>query len=364
MEGQTTTPGLAASDAISMEELRLAARNHGMPLEVLRRPLTPAGLHYVLVHYDIPDVDPAQWRLSIGGHVQHSVDLSLEELRARPRVSTPVTFECAGNGRALLSPRPISQPWLVEAVGTAEWTGTPLRPLLEEAGIAADAVDVLFTGIDRGVEGGVPQSYERSLPLPDALADGVLLAYEMNGDPLPPQHGYPLRLVVPGWYGMTNVKWLAGITVLDHAFDGYQQATAYRLYDADGEAGAPVTRMMPRALMAPPGVPDFLTRARFVEPGPCRIEGRAWSGFGPIEAVDVSIDGGATWEPATLGEPLGPHAWRGWSHDWRAEPGHYELRCRATDEHGNAQPDDAPWNMKGYANNAAQSVPVTVGDPA
>jgi DMSO/TMAO reductase YedYZ molybdopterin-dependent catalytic subunit len=359
---ETNAPtGPDPSDRISMEELRLAARNHGMPLELLRSPLTPAGLHYVLVHYDIPAVDPAGWRLAVGGRVEHELQLSLDDLLARPRVTTPVTFECAGNGRALLSPRPISQPWLTEAVGTAEWTGTPLRPLLEEAGVLDGAVEVLFAGIDRGVEGGVAQRYERSLSLAEALGDDVLLAYEMNGAPLPPQHGFPLRLVVPGWYGMTNVKWLAEITVLDRPFEGYQQAAAYRMYEAGGVAGEPVTRMMPRALMAPPGVPDFMTRERFVEPGPCRLRGRAWSGWGPIEKVEVSTDGGATWEQAALGEELGPHAWRGWHHDWVAErPGRHELRCRATDAAGNAQPADPPWNLKGYANNAAQAVTVTV----
>ena len=147
----------------------------------------------------------------------------------------------------------MSQPWLTEAVGTAEWAGTALGPLLDEAGPAPGAIEVLFTGLDRGVEGGVPQWYERSLPI--AEAELGLLAYEMNGAPLPPQHGFPLRLVVPGWYGMQNVKWLTRITVLEEPFTGFQNAVGYRMYDADGVAGEPVTRMQPRSLMVPPGVP-------------------------------------------------------------------------------------------------------------
>ena len=228
----------------------------------------------------------------------------------------PVTFECAGNGRALLEPRPLSQPWLTEAVGTAEWGGTPLWPLLEEAGLADGVVEVLFTGLDRGVEGGEAQDYERALPI--AEAEHALLAWEMNGAPLPPQHGFPLRLVVPGWYGMQNVKWLARITLLEEPFTGYQNAVGYRLYDAEGVAGEPVTRMLPRSLTVPPGVPDFMTRERRLSPGPVTLEGRAWSGHGQIVAVEVSTDGGDQFEPADLGEPLGEAAWRGWRFAWDA----------------------------------------------
>jgi sulfane dehydrogenase subunit SoxC len=277
-------------------------------------------------------------------------------------VTMPVTLECAGNGRAQLSPRPVSQPWLLEAVGTAEWTGTPLAGVLEEAGFAEDAVDVLFRGLDRGVEGDQEQQFERSLSLEDAMREEVLLAYAMNGGPLPPQHGFPLRLVVPGWYGMTSVKWLAAITVLEEPFDGYQQARGYRLRQTPDDAGEPVSRTLPRSLMVPPGIPDFATRERTVEPGPCPVRGRAWSGFGPIERVEVSADGGASWSDAILGPQASKWAWRGWEWTWNAgEPGTYELCCRATDGAGNVQPLEAPWNLGGYANNAVQRVPVVVG---
>src|SRR5918995_1978191 len=217
----------------------------------------------------------------------------------------PVTLECAGNGRALMEPRPISQPWLSEAVGTGEWTGVRLRDVLAPAGVGEDAVEILFTGLDRGIEGGVEQAYERSLPVAEALGDDALLAYALNGEPLPPQHGFPLRLVIAGWYGMAHVKWLGAITALTEPFAGYQQAVGYRLYDADGTAGAPVTRMMPRSLTIPPGVPDFMTRERVLDAGPCVLEGRAWSGWGAIARVEVSVDGGERWEEAQLGEPVG-----------------------------------------------------------
>ena len=220
-------------------------------------------------------------------------------------MTTTVTMECAGNGRARLSPRPISQPWLGEAVGTAEWTGTPLRPLLEEAGPLDEAVELVFAGADRGIHKEVEHDYERSLPIADALRDEVLLAYEMNGAPLPPQHGFPLRLVVPGWYGMTSVKWLTRITAVREPFEGFQQL-AYRYRQEPEDDGTPVTRMDPRSLMIPPGIPDFMTRSRIVDAGRHVLRGRAWSGWGPIERVEVSADGGSTWAAAELGDAVSP----------------------------------------------------------
>jgi sulfane dehydrogenase subunit SoxC len=347
-------------EEITVEELGLAARNHAMPLEALREPITPVGLHYLLIHFDIPQVEPSQWELRVDGHVERPLQLGLDDLRSRPAQTLAVTLECAGNGRAFLSPRSISQPWLTEAVGTAEWTGTPLAPLLREAGLAPDGTEVVFTGLDRGVQGGVEHPYERSLALDDALHDEVLLAYAVNGEPLPPQHGYPLRLIVPGWYGMTQVKWLRAITVVGDTFRGWQQEVAYRLRQSDDDAGTPVTRMLPRSLLVPPGIPEFLSRTRFVDAGPCVLEGRAWSGWAPIERVEVSADGGDTWTDAELGDALSPYAWAGWRFTWDAAPGKHELCCRASDAAGNTQPSEPEWNLDGYCNNAVQRVRVTV----
>jgi sulfane dehydrogenase subunit SoxC len=342
------------------EELRLAARNHGMPLEALRYDLTPVGLHYLLIHFDIPAVDPGAFRLEVGGHVERPLRLSLEELQARPVVTQPVTLECAGNGRARLEPRPVSQPWLEEAVGTAEWTGAPLRPLLDEAGVGPGAVEVAFAGADRGVQDGVEHDYERSLPLAEATREEVLLAWAVNGQPLPPQHGFPLRLVVPGWYGMTSVKWLRRITVLTEPFRGYQQASSYLLHRSEDDPGTPVTRIEPRALLVPPGIPEFMSRRRLVDAGRHLLTGRAWSGRAPVARVEVSTDGGETWAAATLGERGGRWAWVGFSHPWDATSGDHELCARATDESGARQPLEPPWNVGGYANNAVTRIPVTV----
>ncbi|MFF9151463.1 molybdopterin-dependent oxidoreductase [Streptomyces sp. NPDC014846] len=354
-------------EGIGADELALATRNHGLPLEAMRYDITPPGLHYVLTHYDIPYVPQAgAWRLTVDGRVSRPLDLSLADLLSFPQVTRRVTLECAGNGRALLTPRPVSQPWLVEAVGTADWTGVPLRLLLEEAGAAPDAVDVVFTGADHGVERGVEQDYRRALPL--AVAAGgdpeVLVATTMNGAPLPPQHGRPLRLIVPGWYGMAHVKWLRSVTVSDTPFDGFQQTVAYRLRQTADDPGEPVTRIAPRALLVPPGFPDFMSRARMVRPGPVTLEGRAWSGQAPVAAVQVSTDGGVSWEPADL-EPATPRnrwAWRSWRAAWLATPGDRDLAARAVDADGRVQPLGQRWNRGGFANNAVRWVRVVCAD--
>jgi DMSO/TMAO reductase YedYZ molybdopterin-dependent catalytic subunit len=257
----------------------------------------------------------------------------------------------------------MSQPWLTEAVGTAEWTGTPLAPILEEAGKANAVRTVVFTGLDRGVQGGIEQAYERSLSYAEATHPDVLLAYEMNGSPLAPQHGHPLRLIVPGWYGMAHVKWLGSITLLSEDFTGYQQAAAYHHRVEADDPGVPVTKILPRALMVPPGIPDFMTRTRFVQPSRQLIEGRAWSGRARIAGVDFSADGGKTWTKATVEPSPSPYAWSRWWCEWDASrPGSYELCARATDAAGNQQPTGQSWSLEGVQNNAVQRVQVIVGE--
>ncbi len=340
------------------DELQLATRNRGMPLEAMRYDITPTGLHYLLVHFDIPDVDAVTWRLEVAGNVERPLSMALDDLRARPSRTVTVTLECAGNGRARLSPRPVSRPWLVEAIGTAEWTGVPLGDVLAEAGLPAGTVEIVFTGADHGVQGGVEQDYERSLPVDEVMRGEVLLAYAMNGRPLEPQHGAPLRLLVPGWYGMTSVKWLTRISAATAQFDGYQQAVAYRYQKDEDDPGEGVRRIRVRALMIPPGHPDFFSRRRFVRAGHVRLMGRAWSGAGPVQRVEVAVDG--EWRDALLQPPVGEFAWRAWTYDWPAVPGDHELSCRATDAAGHVQPLEQPWNYQGMGNNLVQVVPVTV----
>ncbi len=352
----------STSPEFSREEVGLALRNPGMQLEGLRYQITPIGMHYLLIHFDIPHLEPDTYTLPVTGRVRNPLELSLQDIKSRPKVTIPVMMECGGNGRAHLLPRARSVPWHDEAVGCAEWTGTPLRPILEEAGILEDAVEIVFSGHDRGVDQGVEHDYGRSLTVEEALRDEVLLAYGMNGRPLPPQHGFPLRLIVPDWYGMASVKWLKEIRAVGEPFEGVQQVITYNYRQSEEDPGTPVTRKHPHALMVPPGIPDFLTRGRQVEAGTVRIEGRAWSGFGPIEKVEFSPDGGKTWEDANLGESAGPHAWAHWTYGWDAKPGEHELRIRATDSTGLRQPVDSEeaWNQGGYGVNVAQRVIVQV----
>ncbi len=354
----TAHPGEPSHGPLTAEELQLAVRNHSMPLEALRDDVTPPGLHYLLDHFDIPAIDGDRWHLRIGGAVQRSLELNLRALRRAPSISVPVTLECAGNGRSLLKPRPLSQPWMLEGVGTAVWTGVPLAYLLSQAGVDEDAVEVVFTGADAGIQGGVRQQYARSLPVSEALRPDVVLAYRMNGAELPAQHGYPLRLVVPGWYGMASVKWLSSIKVLTRPFDGFQQSVAYRYQQDADDSGTPVTWIKVRALMVPPGIPDFFTRHRVLPAGPVMLTGRAWSGHGAVQRVEVGIDG--KWAPAQLEHPAAPFAWSAWSMPWVADPGQHELSCRATDASGATQPLEPVWNYQGMGNNAVQRIKVTV----
>lgn len=343
---------------ITFEELQLATRNRGMPLEGLRYDITPVGMHYLLVHFDIPAVDPVAWRLRVEGNVGRPMELALDEVRSRPARTIPVTLECAGNGRARLNPRPLSQPWLHEAIGTAEWTGTPLAGILDDAGVEPDSVEIVFTGADRGIQSGVEEHYGRSLTVAEAMRSEAMLAYEMNGRPLEPQNGLPLRLIVPGWYGMASVKWLTSIEAVTEPFTGVQQVDKYRYQQTAADPGEPVTHIRVRAIMIPPGIPDFFTRRRLVDAGTVLLRGRAWCGTAPVTRVEVGVDG--DWGEAKLDEPLGEFAWRGWSHEWGATAGERVLSCRATDADGNTQPDEQPWNLQGMGNNLAQEVHVTV----
>lgn len=352
-------------EAFGPDEAALAGRNHGLPLEALRYDITPPGLHYVLTHYDIPPGDSHAWRLTVGGLVEEPLSLDVGALRSFPTVTHRVTMECAGNGRGLLDPRPVSQPWLDGGVGTADWTGVPLHILLAVAGVRPAAAEVVFTGADHGVERGVEQDYQRSLPLSAAMAGDpeVLVAYAMNGSPLPPQHGYPLRLIVPGWYGMASVKWLRAIEVSGVPFEGYHQTSSYMFRRSEDDPGTPMTRIRPRALMVPPGFPDFMSRTRVVRSGPVFLAGRAWSGHAPVASVEISSDDGRTWHEADLDAPGRHHwAWRSWRTVWTAVPGLHTLSVRATDTHGNTQPLRPEWNVGGYGNNAVQRVPIVCLD--
>jgi sulfane dehydrogenase subunit SoxC len=340
------------------EELALAARNRGMPLEALRYKVTPQGLHYLLIHFDIPQADEQGWRLAVTGRVKQSLSLSLEDLRLMPSKTLRVTMECAGNGRGQLVPRYPSVPWLEEGVSTADWTGVPLAALLERARLGESVQDIVFRGADRGFDDGVEHEFARSLAPGEAMRDDVLVAYAMNGAPLPPQHGAPLRLVAPRWYGMASVKWLRAIEALDRPFDGLQQAASYHFRRDHGGSRKPCTLMRVNSLMAPPGIPDFYSRRRTLDAAAVAIIGRAWSGAPPITRVQFGVDG--HWNETELDSLLENHAWQEWRATWQATPGEHELACRATDAAGDTQPLEPPWDLAGFGNNAVQRIHVTV----
>lgn len=343
----------------ALEEVRLANRNYGLPLEALRYDVTPTGLHYLLSHFDIPALDEQAWRLAVTGRVGRALTLSLDEIKALPAKTLRVTLECAGNGRAGMAPHYASMPWLHEGTGTAEWTGTPLKNVLEQAGLRDDATEISFLGADRGFDRGVEHAFGRSLKPVHALDDDVLLVYAMNGAPLLPQHGAPMRLIVPGWYGMASVKWLVGIEALDRPFDGYQQVVGYHYRANADDPGTPVTHIQVRSLIEPPGIPDWYTRQRLVDAGRVELHGRAWSGAGvPVTRVEVGIDG--TWHAASLESSPHRYAWRRWTLMWDAAAGEHELCARATDANGGVQPLEPGWNVAGMGNNAVHRIQITV----
>jgi len=288
----------------------------------------------------------------------------MKNIRARPKVKMPVTMECAGNGRmSQLHRLWVHVPWNHEAFGTAEWGGTPLKGVLEEAGIEPGAVDVVFTGRDKGIQGDVVQHFQRAISVEHAMMEEVILAYEMNGHPLLPQHGFPLRVIVPGWLGMTNVKWIDSIEIVSKKFMGDQMKWySYAVNDNDDNR-TPCRNMRVRSLMVPPGVPDFFTRTRYLEEcESVKLMGRAWAGHKQIKSVEVSTDGGASWHHATLDPPIGQFAWVGWSYVWsHVKAGQHILRCRAVDSEGNCQTnDDSAHDYYAMDITKPQCVDVTV----
>jgi DMSO/TMAO reductase YedYZ molybdopterin-dependent catalytic subunit len=318
----------------------------------------PNAHFYVRNHFQIPILDPSTWRLVVGGLVERPLNFGLRDLYNMPSQTQVVTIECAGNGRSRFDPPTEGEKWKLGAVSTAEWTGVPLVEVLDRAGLKADAREVVLRGADAGTvhSGSHRIRYERSLRIEDARGSEALLAYAMNGEALPIQHGYPLRVIVPGWYGMTSVKWLTEIEAIADAFDGHFQAAAYH-YEWEREGRSirePVTLQRVRSLIVEPKAGEEVGRGEFT------IRGVAWSGAAPIARVEVSIDGGPSQEARLVGERK-RHSWQWWELSTHADrPGATAIRARATDLAGRTQPDEAEWNRLGYGNNAIQEATVQV----
>src|SRR5579871_636592 len=311
--------------------------NSETPLEDVRSWVTPNRLFFVRNHFDLPELDLAQWRLRVEGCVEEPQSWSWEELTALPERTVFATVECAGNGRSFLQQQVQGVQWGAGAVGHAEWTGVPLRLVLEKAGIREGSLEVLFEGADRGSESDHPEPmlFARSLPLAKAFDPDTLLAFRMNGELLEPSHGYPVRLFVPGWYGVASVKWLQRIEVLDRPFPRYFQTTKYTVQQQTptGVRTVVVGPMAVKAEMIRPSADSILGL------GTNRLFGLAWAGEEAVARVGVSTDGGQTWEQAELIGPRARYSWTLWEYLWEvAEPGDYTLLVRAEAESGALQP--------------------------
>jgi DMSO/TMAO reductase YedYZ molybdopterin-dependent catalytic subunit/glyoxylase-like metal-dependent hydrolase (beta-lactamase superfamily II) len=318
--------------------------------------ITPTVGFYDRNHFPVPSIDPATWVLEVGGQVPRPGRLDLADIEALPAVRVVATLECAGNGRAMFDPPIEGEPWRLGAVSTAEWTGIPLTDVLDSVG-AMSGQHVVMRGADRGPVDEVvePVRYERSISVDDVRESGALLVYAMNGESLPPSHGYPLRVVVPGWYGMASVKWLTEIEVVAAPLDAYFQTARY-VYEFEREGVTqPVERQRVRSLITCPA------DGAEVAAGEVAVRGVAWSGTAPIAGVEVRV-GAGPWQPAAM---VGEESHRHWQW-WRivldlAEPGTVAtVRARATDRAGNIQPERAEWNRHGYGGNAIHSVAVRV----
>jgi len=325
--------------------------NYESPLELMDGLLTPNELFYIRSNGPISvNIDPESWRLDVSGLVEQELELSLADLKALPQRMITAFLECSGNSRNRFPARPTAVEgtnWGNGAIGNAEWTGVSLRTVLEQAGVREGAVEIVSQGGDFG-------GMQRGLPIDAALDPNVLLVWGMNGQELPPVHGGPVRLLVPGWGAIASTKWLVGLEIIDHPFDGFYNADNYVLYDETGAATGPVTRMPVKSVI------DSPVSGATISAGPRTIAGYAWSGHGGIAKVEVSTDGGTTWAGAEIVQEAGPLSWIRFEHPWEARSGETRLRSRATDSQGNIQPEEAVWNAKGYQMNAIFEVPVTV----
>jgi len=322
------------------------------PVEAMTEFLTPNDVFFVRSNGPVSiDIDPAAWRLNVTGLVNNEMDISLDDLKGMQQRTVTAFLECSGNSRGRFGedPEPVDgTKWGNGAIGNAEWTGVSVIEVLNQAGVKEGVVDMVS-------QGGDFAEMRRGLPIEIASDPDVMLVWEMNGAPLPAPNGGPVRLLVPGWGGIASTKWVVGLELIDKPFDGTFNVESYVYIDQNGVVLRPVTQMGVKSVITSP-TPDASISA-----GANTVSGFAWSGYGGIATVDVSADGGETWEEATIVEEAGPMSWVRFEYDWNAVAGEARLRSRATDQRGLQQPDAVAWNAKGYGMNAVYEVTVTVG---
>jgi len=337
--------------------------NLEMPFGSLSDFITPVDHFFVRSHFSIPQIDVKAWQLCIEGAVQTPLKLTWDDLTEMESQTIPVTLECAGNGRAFLSPQVSGAQWERGAVSNAEWTGVPLSEILRMAGVTASASEVILEGADEGEIKESPKPagknrYARSMPLKKATGD-VLLVFKMNGENLTPAHGFPVRAIVPGWYGMASVKWLTRIIVSHRPFNGYFQTIDYAYWERGpgGPTLVPITEMQVKAQISRPGFAEAVKDGETY-----RICGAAWTSGTGIAKVEVSVDGGATWQQATLLGETVRNAWQMWEYYWHVPPvcGKATVMARATDSKGRTQPVERDKDRDGYIVNHILPIEITV----
>jgi len=332
-----------------------------MPPDGFNDFITPIDRFYVRSHHYEPKVELSTWRLKVEGEVGGPLSLTMDDLKKLPRVEVIAVGECAGNGRTFYRPMMPGLQWAHGAVGNGRWAGVRLGDVLKKAALKPGAAEILFDGADVPV--GTMPDFQRTIPVKKALDPNTILAYEMNGQTLPNQHGFPLRVIAPGWASDSWVKWVTSIRVLDKEFDGFFMKTAYRHPGKPVRPGEavdpskmqPVTSLRVKSVIATP------TDATDVQLGkPMTISGAAWAGdAGPVSAVDVSTDGGRTWVPAKLGVDRSQFGWRLFSHPFTpAKAQFYTIMSRARTAAGDAQPLEQEWNPSGYGWNVVHAVGV------
>ena len=336
------------------------------PVEYLNTWLTPVPHFFVRNHMHEPselnasDLNAEAWRLAVGGEVEKPLTFTFAELAKLESHSVVNTLECAGNGRSLYRPQVPGIQWGKGAVGTARFSGPRLREVLHSAGVKSSAMHVMFRGLDE-VPGKVP-AFIRSIPIEKALDPDTLIAIHMNGAPLTKHHGFPARTLVPGWIGAASCKWLTEIKILESEFVGNFMSPAYRFPNQPIKPGDavkpedthPLTELSVKSVISGP------LEGASLKGGRVAIQGAAWAGEAEIANVEVSTDGGASWNPATLGHDQAHYAWRLWNYEWKAKSGDYTLLSRATDKRGRTQPAAPAWNPSGYLYNAVDQVKIHV----
>jgi sulfane dehydrogenase subunit SoxC len=320
--------------------------NLGTPLELIDGLIVPTSLFFVRCNGPVPEIDRRTWSLTVDGFVDQPMRINLTALKRLPRRRLTAFLECAGNSRTTFDPIPEGTPWVNDAVGNAVWTGTSLANVLNLSGVKRGTVDIVSQGADfDGMQRGLPISVARD---PDTM-----LVWEMNGAPLLPAHGGPVRLFVPRWAGIASTKWLTHLHAITNPFDGYYNTDNYLLYSEQGDALQPVREMPVKSLIAMP------VNGAELSAGPQTLSGFAWSGYGGITKVEVSTDSGQTWQEAEIVDSAGRLSWARFQFLWNAGPGQTTLLSRATDERGLNQPQKPIWNLKGYQMNGIQGVTVS-----